>query len=1132
MENIVTGDEIQAIVLGTITWPREKSVENKITGYRFLTGDPENYDVSLVNGVLTMKNAQVPITIKAGSHTWTYDGESHSLERVRVVEGNLFEGDELVAKATGSVKNYKDTAAGNNPIEDGYKIMRGSEDVTDNYVITPVAGTLSIEKRPASITAASEAFVYDGLLHENKGYEIEGLAGNDKIKAVVSGSITFPEQSPVTNKLVSWEFISGDPDNYIVTPEDGELIMDRASIGITITAGDKNFVFDGLPHEHNEVTVTAGELLHGDILVASANGSITNVSESKKGNNPVVDGYKILHEGQDVTANYRILTKAGTLTMEPKPVTIKAQDKAFAYDGKAKSWDGYDVDGLAEGDEIEAVTKGSITYPRQSPVPNVIDSWKFKTGDKDNYTVTTEDGALTMSKAQAAITIEAASEEWTYDGGVHTNSKVSVTEGKLLEGDKLVAYAEGSVSEVNDTKAGNNPVAAGWKIVHDSEDVTENYAVTVNAGTLTIKAKTVTVTANSEEFTYDGYAHSNPGYEVEGLVGTDAIAATVKGSITYPEEGIIVNKLESWTMTAGNADNYIVAKADGELTMKNASQALTIRAADNHWVYDGQPHEDPTVSIAEGRLFHGDELIAEAGGSVTNVKDSEEGNNEVLAGYKIMHGSVDVTDNYDIKTQTGTLRIEPKEVTVTAKSRHFAYDGQKHSEPGYDVYGLVGGDQIKAEVTGSITTPGQSPVVNKLVSWEFTKGSKANYDVSAADGELTMETSAVPITIRAADQTWTYDGKNHSNDQVTILAGQLFEGDELVAKATGSVKNVSDSYRDNNVVADGYKIMRGDEDVSANYVITAVPGTLTIEPKSVILTASSKEFTYDGKAHSSEKYTVDGLEGEDAIEAEISGSITYPAESPVTNKVVSYGFSSGSEANYRVSVVNGELTMKHANIPVTLTAASQTWIYDGQAHANDGVSITEGELLEGDILVAHAGGSVTNVKDTAEGNNPVQSYLIMHGSEDVTASYDVQTVPGTLTIDKKKAVVKAQDKAFVYDGEEKSWDGYDVSGLVGNDEISAKTAGTISYPGRTVANTIAEWKFIKGDADNYDVSVEDGELTMTNGQGEITITAASSTWTYDGNAHSNSEVVLTAGKLFKGDRLVAEADGSCMVTRM
>ncbi|MDO4869295.1 MAG: MBG domain-containing protein [Bacillota bacterium] len=1125
VENIVGDDEIQAVVIGSITWPREKSVENKITGFRFLSGEASNYKVTLVDGLLTMKNAEIPITIEGGSHTWTYDGESHSMHKVKVTEGRLLEGDELIAQATGSVRNVADTEPGNNPVADGYKIMHGDEDVTANYVITTAAGKLSIEKRPVSITAGSGAFTYDGLLHEVPEYEVEGLAGNDKIKATVSGSITFPDQSPVTNKLVSWDFTSGDLNNYSVTTEDGVLTMDKASIGITITASDKTFVYDGLVHEHNEVTVTSGELLTGDVLVAHASGSVINVSESEEGNNPIADGYKIMHDGQDVTSNYRILTKAGTLTIQPKPVTIKAQDKAFVYDGKAKSWDGYDVDGLADGDQIEAVTKGSIKYPKQSPVANTIDTWKFVNGDKDNYTVTTEDGVLTMSRAEAAITIEAASEEWTYDGGVHSNREVTITEGKLMEGDRLVARAAGSVTNVSDTAAGNNPVKDGWKIMHEDENVTDNYAVTVHAGTLTIKPQTVTVTAASEEFTYDGYAHSNPGFEVEGLVGTDHITAQVSGSITYPAQGTVVNKLDSWTMTAGNANNYIVAKADGELTMKNAQQPLTIRAADNNWIYDGAIHEDPSVSVEEGRLFNGDELIAEAGSSVTDVRDTAEGNNNVLAGYKIMHGSEDVTDSYVITAHAGTLTVEPAEVKVTAASRHFTYDGKKHSDPGYDVDGLVGQDKISAVVTGSITTPGQSPVVNRLESWKFTAGKESNYTVVTADGQLTMETSAVPITIRAADQTWVYDGKAHQNKDVTIMAGKLHEGDRLVAEAEGKVRDVSDTSRDNNVIADGYKIMRGDEDVTANYVITAVPGTLTVEPANVTITASSKNFTYDGKPHESGKYTAEGLIEGDEIEAAVSGVITFPSEGAVTNELVSYHFVSGKASNYNVTTVNGRLTMKHAEIPLTITAASQSWTYDGAEHSDSGVEITAGELLEGDVLVAKAGGKVTNVRDTAEGNNEIVSYSIMHGGTDVTDSYKVDTVNGTLTINKKKAEVRAQDKAFVYDGEEKTWPGYDVTGLVGNDAISAKTSGSISYPG-SAANVISAWEFTKGDENNYEVTTAGGQLTMTNARGEITITAASGSWTYDGSKHSDSGVALTSGKLFKGDRLVAEAEGS------
>ena len=87
-----------------------------------------------------------------------------------------------------------------------------------------------------------------------------------------------------------------------------------------------------------------------------------------------------------------------------------------------------------------------------------------------------------------------------------------------------------------------------------------------------------------------------------------------------------------------------------------------------------------------------------------------------------------------------------------------------------------------------------------------------------------MTTASVAITITAASQAWTYDGEAHQNTAVTVTSGELLEGDELVAVATGSVTNVADTADGNNPVAAGYKVMHGTEDVTANYVITAVAG--------------------------------------------------------------------------------------------------------------------------------------------------------------------------------------------------------------------------------------------------------------------------------------------------------------------
>ena len=90
---------------------------------------------------------------------------------------------------------------------------------------------------------------------------------------------------------------------------------------------------------------------------------------------------------------------------------------------------------------------GSITFPSESPVTNELKSYEFTTGTAGNYSVTTANGQLTMTNAEAAITITAASEEWTYDGNAHSNNTVTVTSGQLLTGDTLVANGNGQRKE-------------------------------------------------------------------------------------------------------------------------------------------------------------------------------------------------------------------------------------------------------------------------------------------------------------------------------------------------------------------------------------------------------------------------------------------------------------------------------------------------------------------------------------------------------------------------------------------------------------------------------------------------------------------------------------------------------------
>ena len=267
--------------------------------------------------------------------------------------------------------------------------------------------------------------------------------------------------------------------------------------------------------------------------MATATGSVTNVAETSDGNNPVADGYKIMRGEEDVTANYAITVENGTLTINPKAVIITAQDKAFTYDGTAQSWPKYDVVGLVGSDAVSAVVSGTITFPNESPVANVLASYEFTTGTPGNYSVTTANGQLTMSNASIAITITSASQEWTYDGFAHFNNTVTVTSGTLLEGDELVATATGSVTNVSDTVDGNNLIADGYKIMHGENDVTANYAITVVNGTLTIKKRSVTLTSESDDKPYDGTPLTKPAVTVGGDGFVDGEVTDIMVSRVY-----------------------------------------------------------------------------------------------------------------------------------------------------------------------------------------------------------------------------------------------------------------------------------------------------------------------------------------------------------------------------------------------------------------------------------------------------------------------------------------------------------------------------------------------------------------------------------------------------------------------
>ena len=348
----------------------------------------------------------------------------------------------------------------------------------------------------------------------------------------------------------------------------------------------------------------------------------------------------------------------------------------------------------------------------------------------------------------------------------------------------------------------------------------------------------------------------------------------------------------------------------GKLTINQTEEELTVSLNDDEYTYDGGSHYNENTATTN------------AASGTTTIEFSKDGAawTENLASLT----ATNVADSFTIQvratnlnykntaTDTATLTINPAEVKITAKSESFTYDGNAHSNAGYDVTGLVGNDKITATVTGSITFPSESPVDNVVASYEFTSGTAGNYTVSTANGQLTMTAASVAITIKAADDSKTYDGSALTNGAVTVTSGTLLTGDELVAEATGSATNVADTATGNNPIAAGYKIMHAKEDVTANYVITAEAGTLTIKPATLTITADSDSKVYDGTTLTKDSYThTDLVKGDSISSVTVSGSQTLVGSSANVPSDAKIANAEGKDAtaNYTITYANGTLTV-------------------------------------------------------------------------------------------------------------------------------------------------------------------------------------------------------------------------------
>jgi len=241
-----------------------------------------------------------------------------------------------------------------------------------------------------------------------------------------------------------------------ITPATLTVVASNASR----TYGQTNPVFAG----------TLNGVQSGDGITATFNSSAT--TNSSKGSYTIVPS---LNDPNNRLGNYTVLSTNGTLTVTAAPLSVTASNASRQY-GLTNPVFGGDLVGLRNNDNI------APTFVSAATTNSTVGNYSITTTFSDpatkltNYTVTTNNGTLTVTKAPLAVTAADASHPWGATNPVFGGTIVG-----LLDNDDITANY--STSAVTNSPVGTYPITF---TLSDPGGKLSNYSTTTNNGTLTV----------------------------------------------------------------------------------------------------------------------------------------------------------------------------------------------------------------------------------------------------------------------------------------------------------------------------------------------------------------------------------------------------------------------------------------------------------------------------------------------------------------------------------------------------------------------------------------------------------------------------------------------------------------------
>ena len=508
--------------------------------------------------------------------------------------------------------------------------------------------------------------------------------------------------------------------------------------------------------------------------------------------------------------------------------------------------------------------------------------------------------------------------------------------------------------------------------------------------------------------------------------------------------GYAFDKVDNLPLTIGEDESANVIK----VFYKKNVFTLTI-----HYVYaegGGQAAEDYTASVTFG--------------------DSYSVNSPTINGYKA-----------DKPVVSGKMPAENVEVTVTYSKR---------TDLSYTVHYYWNG--TTTSVKESKTVPGQTFNASVTESPVAVTGCTPVNEDSKAITIGTGKNEIIFYYYKNVELTAVSDSKVYNGSEQTISGytgapeGVTFNG----ISASGSGTDVGEygvTFGEGTV---------GKVDTTNKYIVTkATSGKLTIKPVEVTVTikGNTKTETYDGTEYTVTGYTIESISNDlysadnvtlkDGAKAEAKGTNAGDYMMGLTKESFE-----NKNTNFKVTFVveDGKLTIKPAEVTVTIKGNTKTETYDGTEYTVTGYTV---ESISNNLYKEEYFALKTDAKVEAKGTNAgvYMMGLTKESFENKNTNFKVTFVveDGKLTIAKRDVTVTGESATKVYNGQTQEINGYTVDNLVKGHEMtgviySAKGKDPGKYDGSFTGRQIVIKDAAGTDVtENYNVKTVIGVLTIT-----------------------------------------------------